>query len=97
MEANVLVFHFKEARTMAFWGNVTPEQWNIILNPLDDMSRIVVGRVIGEWIFNYMYTWRTNNNIIGSFIGWLARAKVDHDQIIQLCCDLFQPTPPKMA
>ena len=92
MDTNVMVFHTKEARTMAFRGPVKLECWNRILNLLDDMSRIAVGKVISEGIFDYSYTWQTNNSIIGSFIGCLAKANVDHDLKIQLCNVIFQAT-----
>ena len=62
---------------MAFRGNVKLERWNRVLNQVDDMSRIVVSHVIGEGLFNYEFSWRTNSDIIGAFIGCLAKAKVE--------------------
>lgn len=92
MESFVYVFHTSESRTMTFHGYIKPECWSQILKPMDDISRITISRVIGEGIFNYNFTWRTNSNVIRSFIGCLARARVDTDAIICLCCSVFDPT-----
>ena len=77
---------------MAFRGNIKPERWNRILNPMDDLSRVVISRVSGEKIFNYDYTWRMNNFFIGSFIAFLVRANIEHGLIINLCWDIFNLT-----
>ena len=53
------------------------------------MTRIAVSRVIGEGIFNYEFSWRTNSEIIGAFIGFLARAKVEKWAMIKLCFNVF--------
>ena len=60
--------------------------------PYGDMSRIAVSRVIGEGVFDYKYTWRNNSDIIGSFIGCMVIAKVNFDAIIDLHCNIFDPT-----
>ena len=77
METNVILFHVSKVRTMAFRGNTKPERWDHLLNPVDDMTRIVVNCVLGEGVFNYDFSWRTNSDIVGSFIGCLAKAKVE--------------------
>lgn len=77
---------------MVFQGIVKPKHWNRILKPMDDMSRMVVSRAIGVGVFDYKFTWRTNSDIIGSFIGCMVRARVEHGAIIRLCCDIFDPT-----
>lgn len=92
MESNIHLFHASENRTMAFCGAVKPERWNRLLNPVDDMTRFAISRALGEGVFDYQYTWRTNSDIIGSFIGCLVRAKVDANDIISLCRNLFVPT-----
>lgn len=61
---------------MAFRGNIKPERWTRILNPVDNMTRVALNRALGEGMFNYNFTWRKNNNIIGAFIKCLARAKI---------------------
>ena len=88
MDTNIMVFHIKESWTLAFHGLVKLECWNRILNPLDDMSKIAMGRVVSEGIFDYDYTSYTKNSIIGC----LSREKVYHDLIIQLCNVIFQST-----
>ena len=92
MEMVVLVFHALETRTMAFKGNVKPERWNKILNPMDDLSRVIISRVIGKQAFNYDFTRRTNSLVIGSFIACLARENIGHAEIISLCRNIFDPT-----
>ena len=37
------------------------------------MKRIAVSRVIGEGVFKYDHSWRTNNDLIGLFIGCMAK------------------------
>ena len=76
---------------MAFRGAVKPERWNQILVLVDDMTRFAMNKALGEGIFEYRYTWRTNSDIIGAFIGCLIRANIPADHIIRLCCDLFVP------
>ena len=77
---------------MALCGSVKPKRWNRILYPIDEMTRIAISQALGEGVFDYQYTWQTNSNIIGSFIGCLFRAKGEPDNIIRLCHDLFVPT-----
>ena len=55
------------------------------------MTRIVVCHTIGEGTFDYDFTWHTNNDIIGAFIGWFARARIDKWAMIHLCCNIFYP------
>ena len=59
---------------MAFKGKIKLERWNIVLNQVDDMTKLAMSRALGEGMFNYDFTWRTNSDIIGAFIGCLARA-----------------------
>ena len=92
MDSNIYLIHATENQTMTFGGNVKLERWNRILFPVDDMTRISISRALREGVFDYQYTWRTNSDIIGSFIGCLARAKVEAGDIIRLCHDLFVPT-----
>ena len=61
------------------------------MNLVDDTMRIVVRRVIGEGTFNYKYTWQINSDIIGTFIGCLARARVELWAMIRLYCNIFDP------
>ena len=77
---------------MAFCGAVKPERWNRILYLVNDMSHFAINKALGEGVFDYEYIWRINSNIIKTFIGYLARAKVLADDIIRLCRDLFVPT-----
>ena len=77
---------------MAFCGSVKPERWNRILYPLDNMTRFAINRALGEELFDYQYTWRTNSDIIGSLIGCLVRARVEADDIVRLYRDLFVPS-----
>ena len=91
MESNIAIFHNTENRTMAFRGAVKPERWNRILIPMDDMTRFAMYKALGEGIFDYRFTWRTNSDIIGVFIGCLIRANIQTDLIVQLCRDLFIP------
>ena len=46
MNLNVYVFHTTEAHTMAFCSNIKLECWNLILNLMDNMSRIAVSKAI---------------------------------------------------
>ena len=57
----------------------------------DDMTRFVVSRAIGEDVFDYSATWRTNSSIIGSLIGIMVRTKIDREEIVRLCVDSFNP------
>ena len=91
METNISLFHALEVQTMAFRGNVKPERWNQLLNPMDDMTRIVVSHFLGEGMFNYDFSWRTNSDIIGSFIGCLSRANIEKWDMIKLCYNVFNP------
>lgn len=77
MDINISLFHTSEVWTMAFWGNIKLERWSRFLKPIDDMTRIAVSQAIGEGSFNYDYTWWTNSDIIGTFIGCLARERVE--------------------
>ena len=91
METNVILFHVSEVQTITFRANTKPKRWDHLLNLVDDMTRIVVNYVLGEDVFNYDFFWRTNNNIVDSFIGCLARAKVEKWAIIKLCYNVFNP------
>ena len=62
-----------------------------ILNPVDNMTRVAVSRAIGEGVFRYDYTWRTNSDIIGSIIGCMVREKIEKWDIIRLCLNIFNP------
>ena len=55
------------------------------------MSRLAISRAIGEGVFNYEFSWRTNSDIIGAFIGCLARAKIEKWDILKLCSNIFNP------
>ena len=77
MDSNISLFHAYENRIMAFYGLITQERWNRILRPIDDMSRIAVNRALGEGIFNYDYSWRTNSDIIGLWVGCLDWAGIE--------------------
>ena len=92
METNVILFHVSKVWTMTFTRNIELERWDHLLNPMDDMTRIFVNYVLGEGVFNYDFSWRTNNKIVGSFIGCLARAKVEKWAIIKLGYNVFNPT-----
>ena len=76
---------------MAFRGEVKPERWNQILVPVDDMTRFAMNKALGEGIFEYHFTWRTNSDIIGAFIGCMIRANIQADHINWLCRDSFVP------
>lgn len=89
MESNISLFHASENHTMAFCGTVKMERWNQILLLVDDMIRFAMKKSLGEGIFDYQFTWRTNSDIIGSFIGCLVRANIQADHIVRLCRDLF--------
>lgn len=41
--------------------------------------------------FYYSVTWRTNSLIIGSLIGVMVRVKIDREEIVRLCVDIFNP------
>ena len=77
---------------MAFHGNIKLERWNRILREVDDMTRIIVGRVIRESIFKYEYTWRTNSDVIGIFIRCMVKDGVKKWAMICLCLNLFDST-----
>lgn len=77
MKTNIILFHDSEVRTVTFLSDVKPERWNKILNKLDDLARQIVERMLGERHFDYSKTWRTNNDVIGTFIACLFQAKVD--------------------
>ena len=89
MESNIAIFHTTENRTMAFRRAVKPERWSRILIPVDDMTQFVMNKALGEGVFEYRFTWRTNSDIIGVFIGCLVRANIQADHIIRLCRDLY--------
>jgi hypothetical protein len=89
MESNIAVSHSFEICTMASRGMVKPERWNRILIPMNDMTRFAMNKALGEGVFDYRYTWRTNSDIIGVFIGCLVKANVHPDHIVRLCRDLF--------
>lgn len=92
MDTNICVFHSVEAHTMAFRGNIKPERWNHILRKVDNMTRITASRAIGEGYFDYEYTWRTNSDIIGIFIGCMAKAGVSKWAMVRLYLNLFNST-----
>ena len=77
---------------MAFCGSIKLERWNWLFRPIDYMSRVVVSKVLGEEIFNYEHSWKTNNNIIGLLIGCLARVGVAKWEIIRLGLNIFDPS-----
>ena len=77
MDTNIFLYHAFENRTMAFLGSVKPERWNQLLRLIDDMSRVAVSRVFGEGVFKYEFSWHTNNDILGSWIGCLGRDRVE--------------------
>ena len=56
------------------------------------MSRVAVSRVFGEGVFKYEFSWHTNNDILGSWIGCLARARVEKWDIIRLNYNIFDPS-----
>ena len=74
---------------MAFRGKIKLERWNRVLNELDDMTRLAMSRALGEGMFNQDFTWRTNSDIIGAFIGVLARARIGKWDMLKLCNNLF--------
>ena len=74
---------------MAFLGKATPERLNRVLKPIDDLTEYTVTRAIGEGTFDYSAMWRTNKNIIGSFIGVAIRVRVDLNILDKLCLNLF--------
>ena len=55
------------------------------------MTWITVSCVLGEGMFNYDFSWRTNHDIIGSFIGCLSRAIIEKWDMIRLCYNIFNP------
>ena len=50
-----------------------------------------MSHALGEGIFNYEYSWRTNSDIIGLWLGCLARAGVEKWDIIRLTHNIFDP------
>ena len=76
---------------MAFLGKVKPERWSRILRISDDMTRFAVSRALGEEVFDYSTTWRTNSSIIGSFIEIMVREKIRKDEMLRLCYEIFSP------
>lgn len=91
MDSNICLFHAFEKRTMAFYGPITQERWNRMLRPIDDMSHVAVSRALGEGVFSYQYSWRTNNDIIGLWVGCLARARVEKWDIIRIIHNICDP------
>ena len=55
------------------------------------MSQIVVSRALSEGVFNYEYSWRKNSDILGKWVGCLARARVEKWDIVRLSYNLFDP------
>ncbi len=53
------------------------------------MTRIVVSYALGEGILNYAFSWRTTSDIIGAFVGCLAKARVDKWAMVRLCQNVF--------
>lgn len=77
---------------LTFLGNVKPERWNRILRAVDSMNTIAVSRAIGEVIFKYEHLWRTNNDVIGIFIGCMVKAGFKNWAMIHLCLNIFDST-----
>lgn len=49
-------------------------------------SRLSLIRDLGEKVFNYDYTWRTNSGVIGALIACMARDQVGLWDIIASVC-----------
>ena len=91
MDTNIFLHHAFENHTMAFCGLIKQERWNRIFWPIDDMIRIAMSRALGEGVFNYEDSWRTNNDILGKCVGYLARVGVEKWDIVRLSYNLFNP------
>ena len=91
MDSNICLFHAVKIRTMAFRGRIKPERWNRVLNQVDDMTHLAISQALGEGMFDYDFTWRTNSDIIGAFIGCLARDRIGKWKMFKLCSNLFDP------
>ena len=91
MDTNICLYHTFENCTTAFCGPVKQERWNRIFQPINDMSQIAMSRTLGEGVFNYEYLWRTNRDIIGQWVGFLARVGVEKWDIVRLSYNLFDP------
>ena len=76
MDSNISLFHAFENHTMAFCGLIKLERWNWLLRPLDNMSQVAVSRALGEGVFSYDFTWRTNSDIVRIWVGCLVRVGV---------------------
>ena len=66
MDTNICLCHASKVRTLAFCGIVKLERWNRLLRPIDDMTRGVISRLLGEGVFNYDFSWYTNSEILGT-------------------------------
>lgn len=91
MDSNICLFHAFEKCSMAFCGPITQERWNHLLRPIDDMSREAVSQDFGEGFFSYQYSWRTNIDIVGLWVGCLARAGVAKQDIVRITHNIFDP------
>ena len=91
MDSNICLFHAYENRTMAFCGPIRQERWNRISRPIDDMSRVAVSRVLGEGVFSYEYSWRTNSDIVGLWVGCLMRAGIEKWDTVRITHNIFDP------
>ena len=77
MDTNIYIFHAFENNTMAFCSPIKQERWNRLFRPINDMRQIAVSRALGEGVFNYEYSRRTKSDIIGLWVGCLAREGVE--------------------
>ena len=55
------------------------------------MSCVAVSQALGEGVFSYEYSWRTNSDIVGLWVHCLARARVEKWDIIRLTHNIFNP------
>lgn len=62
-----------------------------MLMAIDGMSHVAVSQALGEGVFSYEYSWRTNNDIVGLWVGCLARARVAKWDIIRITHNIFDP------
>ena len=56
------------------------------------MTSIAISRAIGEGIFNYDFSWRTNSDVIGTFIGCMAKIGFRKWAMLRLCLNIFNLT-----
>lgn len=74
---------------MAFRGHILPKWWNQVLNPLENSTRRVVERALGDQYFDNEFTYRTNGVIIGQFIAISIFAGKTKEEIIQVAREIF--------